>query len=512
MTSRRTLGLGGAATLVAASVLLSRVLGVLRESLLAALLGVTVSGDLYRNAFVVPDFLNYLLAGGFLSITLIPLLARRIESGDDEGSWRDFSAVFRVVGLLIAGLTAVLWLLAPVLVRAVFPRLSPSDIEVVTRLTRVALPAQVFFVLGALFMAAQYARKRFLFPALAPVVYNLGIIGGGLAGATLGEPSPDAFVWGAVAGAVLGNFALQWWGASRVGLRWHRGARRGAVREYLVLALPLMIGQSVAVLDEQFPRVFGQLAGEGSTAALSFARMLNMLPVGMIAQAAGVASFPFLASLAARGEQGELGQTTARASRAAAVAGVGATALLIATAVPAVSIVYRWGRFGSDDVALVASLLIPFSLAIPAWAIHQVVARWFYANRRMWTPVVVGTAATVVAVPVSLLAVNALGARGVAIASTSVIWAYTLALAFAWLRSENGGLGRSLVAGVARVLPGAALAALAGRLTVMAIPGEGFGSAVAAFLLGSLVTGVVFVLGGLAARSPEVRRLLRRGA
>ena len=78
--------------------LASRLLGLLRETLLAALLGVSAEGDLYRYAFLIPDLINYLLAGGFLSITLIPLLARRVEAGDEPGLWADFSTVFRLVG------------------------------------------------------------------------------------------------------------------------------------------------------------------------------------------------------------------------------------------------------------------------------------------------------------------------------------------------------------------------------------------------------------------------------
>ena len=103
------------------------------------------------------------------------------------------------------------------LARLLFPALDPPDLDAVVRLTRIVLPAQVFFVSGSLFMAAQYVQRRFLYPALAPVVYNLGIIGGGLLGAAIGEPSPDAFIWGALAGAGIGSFALQWWGAHRAG-------------------------------------------------------------------------------------------------------------------------------------------------------------------------------------------------------------------------------------------------------------------------------------------------------
>ena len=506
MSQRRVLGLGGATLVVSVSILVSRLLGVLRETVLAATLGVSTDGDVYRNAFVIPDFLNYLLAGGFLSITLIPVLSRRFEAGEHHEGWQDFTAVFRTIGIAIVVLTGLLMLLAEPLVGLIFPRLESGDLATIVELTRVALPAQVFLVLGGLFMAVSYTHRRFLFPALAPVIYNLGIIAGGLLGAALNEPSPHAFVWGAVGGALVGNFALQWFGARRAGLQWHGGGSRTAIRQYLLLALPLMIGQSITVLDEQIPRLFGQLVGDGGTSALSFARMLNMLPVGLIAQAAGVASFPFLARLAARGESTELADTTLRAARTAAVIGVGATAALIALAEPLVRLVYQWGAFTGDDSRLVAGLLLPFSLAIPAWAIHQVIGRWFYANQLMWTPVALGTATTLAAIPLTLLATDRWGLTGIAGASTVVIWLYTIALTGAWVKATSRRLGLDLLQSVVRSIPGGAAAALAGLWVVRSIGGDAPLTVVPSLVGGAVVVIGLFLLIGRVFRMPELAR------
>ena len=506
MNQRKVLGLGGATLVVSVSILVSRLLGVLRETVLAATLGVSTAGDVYRNAFVVPDLLNYLLAGGFLSITLIPVLSRRFEAGEDQQAWQDFTSVFRTIGIAIVALTGLLILAADPLVRLLFPSLANTDVATIVELTRLALPAQIFLVLGALFMAVSYTQRRFLFPALAPVVYNVGIIAGGLIGAAVDEPSPHAFVWGAVGGALVGNFAMQWLGAKRAGLRWRGGGSRDAVRQYLLLALPLMIGQSITVLDEQFPRLFGQLVGEGGTSALTFARMLNMLPVGLIAQAAGVASFPFLARLAARGEVAELGETTLKAVRTAAVVGLGATALLIATAEPLVRIIYQWGAFTGEDSRLVSGLLLPFSLSIPAWAIHQVIGRWFYANQRMWTPVVIGTTVTLAAIPLTLFAADQWGLPGIASASTVVIWLYTLVLTGAWVKSTNRLVGQGLLESMLRSLPAAAAAAVAGLWVVGQLGGKEPLTGIPALIGGTATVIAVFWLIGRVVRIPELVR------
>jgi putative peptidoglycan lipid II flippase len=325
-------------------------LGLARDALLAALIGRNADADLYFQAFLIPDFLNYLLAGAYLTITLVPILSRHLEAGDNEAASRAFTSVFRFVSIAIVSLTALMWVFAESLVGLVFPE--TTDPDRLVSMTRLVLPAQVFLVVGALLMAVQYTHKRFFIPATAPLVYNLGIIVGGLIGWALGDPSPEAFLIGAVVGAAMGNFGLQWIGARRTGT-WLTRPRKGesAIGEYLLLAVPLMVGQSVAVLDEQFVRFFGQIE-VGATSALSFARRLNMVPVGVIAQAAGVAAFPFLAGLAARGANDELIETTGRAARQTLFVSAAATAGLVVLARPLVRVLYQYGEFSSADAEL----------------------------------------------------------------------------------------------------------------------------------------------------------------
>lgn len=500
-----------AAAVIAASVLLSRFLGLGRDALLAALFGTTAEADLYFQAFLIPDFLNYLLAGAYLTITLVPILSRHLEEGDPDGASRAFTSVFRFVTVLIVGLTAIMWLFAGPLVDLVFPE--ASDPDRLVSMTRLVLPAQVFLVTGALLMAVQYTHKRFVIPAVAPLVYNLGIIGGGLVGLVAGEPSPEAFLIGAVVGAAVGNFGLQWFGARRTGT-WFTSGREGksAVSEYLLLAIPLMIGQSVAVLDEQFVRFFGQ-ADIGATAALSFARRLNMVPVGVIAQAAGVAAFPFLAGLYARGAGDELVETTGRAARKTMFVAAAATAGLIVLARPLVTIIYQYGEFSNADADLVTSILVVYAFSIPAWSLHQLLARHFYAKRKMWTPVLVGTVFSVIAVPVWLGLYELMGLEGYALASTIVMVSYALGLLIAWGYDSGWGPVRRLAPAFLRSMVSAAVAAGAGLLVANAMIGDGLITVLSGLGVG-LVAGVTTLAAFLGVsrllRSPEMREVLRR--
>jgi putative peptidoglycan lipid II flippase len=491
---RTPAGLGRAALVVSVGVLLSRLLGFLRDVVMAGLLGRGVEADLYLQAFIVPDYLLFLLAGGYLSITLVPILARHEAEGDDLAARQAFTAVFRFVGAALIVLTVVTIVFAGRLTAAVFPEVEQT--ARLTGLTRIALASQVFFGLGALYMAAQYARRRFLVPTLAPLVYNLGIIGGGLAGWAAGDPSPESFLWGGLVGAVLGNFALQWWGARREGMRIERGTplRHPAVGEYLGLAVPLMVGQSVVALDEQWPRLFGQFVDQGATAGLGFARRLNMVPVGVIAQAAGVAAFPFLARLAATGERKRLRDTVAVSVKTAVAVGGLAAAVVVGLAEPAVRLAYQRGDFLPGDTAFVAPLLAIYGLSIPMWAAHQVFTRAFYAGRRMWLPVAIGTAVTVAAVPVFVWVSTDVGAAGIAWTSVGSVTAYTFAIGAAWIRS-SGSSAAGYLGSAARVLAAGVPAGIAARVLADRL-GTGTGGSVAAVLVGGLLAAAVYFAAG----------------
>lgn len=504
--------MGTAAAVVSGSILLSRLLGLLREALLASLIGVNTEGDLYRQAFLIPDFLNYLLAGAYLTITLIPILSRYLERDDPDGASRAFTSVFRFVGLAIVGLTLLMWIAADGMVSLLFPEVV-ADHDRLVSLTRLVLPAQVFLVAGALLMAVQYTHKRFVLPAAAPLIYNLGIIGGGLIGAAMGDPSPESFLWGAVIGSAVGNFGLQWFGARRTGT-WLVKTGRGesAVKEYLLLALPLMIGQSIAVLDEQFVRFFAQVE-EGATSALTFARQLNMVPVGVIAQAAGVAAYPFLARLAARGDDDELVATTGKAARNTIFVAAAATATLVVLAGPLVRLLYQYGEFTAADGRLVADLLVIYAFSIPAWGLHQIIVRHFYAKRRMWTPVLIGTGWTLLAIPIWLGLYSAYGVKGFATASALVMTGYALAMLAAWGTDSGWEPVRRLLPSFGRGLLAAGVAAAVALPLTNAIFGDGdltvlqgLGSAA----VGGLTALAAFLVVAYLLRSPELRDLAPR--
>jgi len=496
--------MGTAAMVVAAGILISRLLGVLRDAVFAAMLGSSDVTDVYVAAFRIPDFANYLLAGGFLTITFIPIFSQYLADDDEDGGWLAFSSILRwlVIGITIA--TVIAWVVAPAVVTALYPNFTAEQITSTVTLTRIVLPAQFAFVVGAMFAAVQYAKGVFTIPTLAPITYNLGIIGGGVAFAIVtGEADPAGFIWGALIGAFVGNLALQVWGAHRVGMKLHLRVpwKHPAVLTYLGIALPLMIGQSIVALDEVFMSVFGDMAGTGSQTNLQYARRTMFVPIGVIAQAAAVAAYPTLARLFAEGNRPELLRTVNKALRYVLALSLGAAGIVAALTVPTIRILFERYAFTAEDTEAVASVLFMYAFGIPVWGALQIITRAFYAKREMWTPVIVGTALTLVAIPAYFIAVNALGAPGVALTSVLTLASYTGVLFWIWFRPKDARSGFSEVAlnagrAIPLVVPASLAAGGVAWVLLNGIAGPPFVAALIALAGGMAVyAGVVLGIG-----------------
>jgi putative peptidoglycan lipid II flippase len=493
--------MGIAAAIVAGGVLLSRILGLVRQVIFAWLLGAGATGDEYFVAFIIPDLLNYLLAGAYMAITLIPLLSRRFAAGDEDDARHAFWAIARPLTLAIGGLVLIAMPFVEPVLRAIEPGFTEAQVAEAARLTRIVLPAQVFFILGQLFTAWQFAREKFVIPTLGPIVYNLGIIAGGLLGA-LGQDDPgaDGFAWGALGGAFLGIFVLQWWGAHRQGLRLPstRLGRHPAVPRYFALAIPLMLGQSLVVLDEQLGRAFGSLTANGGISWLTFGRQTMLVPVGVIAQAAGVAAYPFLARLAAEGKHRELAAAVGRAVRFVIVLSLAAAAGLFAMSIPLVRALYERGSFEPADTLATAATVVLFAIGVPMWGVQQILARGFYAREEMWAPVVIGTAATVAAVPIYWALNDSMGIEGLALASSLAITLYTIGLAIVWYRRtgtrELWPVAKTLAGNLPLAAVGGGAAWLVSRWVLDTLGMDGFvNNAVAVAIGGVVLLGVALL-------------------
>ncbi len=455
--------IGIASLIVMGSVFLSRVLGQVRQSYIAYVGGAGSDVDAYTIAFQIPDMLNHVVAGGFLSVTFIPIFAKHLEQEREDEGWRVLSIVLTVCLSVLAVLTLLSMWAAPTLVALVAPGISddPATLAKATHMTRIILPAQICFFAGGIFMAVQYAKGRFFLPALAPLVYNLGIIGGGIAlSESLGI---EGFAWGVLMGAFAGQLALQWIGARDAGMRLRPSWKisHPDFKTFLWLTFPLVLGLSMTFSMEFFFKFFGSMLGKGTVASLNYALRVNLMLVALFGQAAGVASFPFLARLYARGDIPEMLETLNQTIRRYLCLAIPSSVLMIVAAEETIVVLFKRGAFGHQAVSDTTAMLQVFLAGAFAMAAVNLVVRGFYATRSTWLPALFGSIAVALSVPLYWLFTKWLGGLGVALGVTVSGFLQAGLLYTVWNRrmgNRGGPTYLALLRAIAMTIPlGAAL-------------------------------------------------------
>jgi putative peptidoglycan lipid II flippase len=407
----------GAATLIMmGTIFLSRVLGVVRESVLAGIGGAGTTVDAYKAAFVLPEILNHIVASGYFSVAFIPIFAKYLANQDDDGGWHIFSTILTVFGILLAFLVGVAMALAPQLMALLAPgRSDPEFLAQAARMTRILLPAQLFFFAGGMFMAVQFARERFLRPALSGLIYNLAIIAGGFGlSAWLGV---EGFAWGALAGAFIGNFWIQMRGAKPLGLSFRPNFdwRHPDLRRYLLLTLPLMFGLTMTFSTEIFSKLFGSFLPAGAITHIDFAWRLMLMLVAFFGQAVGVASYPFLARLAAQKRLDEMNRLFNATLRYLALV-IPVSFLVFVLRHEIVRILFERGAFTALDTQATALALAGMLVGTVAFAAQTVVNRGFYALQNTLLPALCGSLAVVASLPLYWIGLKTLGVLGIGLA------------------------------------------------------------------------------------------------
>ena len=498
--------------LLMAAIFLSRIVGYLREAYIAWAFGAGPNTDAYVAAFTVPDWLNYILAGGTASITFISIYTRNTSQNRDRQAQEAFDSTITIMSALVCVGTLLLEIFTPQMVRLVAPDFSADQLARCVYLTRVLLPGQIFFYAGGIVSAVLVSRRMFLYPALSPILYNVFIILGGIVGAR--RFGIASLAYGALIGAIIGPFLINAIGAAQDGLRyrfnfdWHNRE----FLEWIRLTIPLMLGVSLVSADDWILRHFAS-GGVGDITRLNYAKRLFAVPIAILGQATGQASMPFFARLFGEGKRKEFADTVNGSVYRISAASFLSSAWMMPAALPLVDLVYRRGHFSFQDSRETAVYFFWFTLSLALWSAQALYARAFYAAGNTLTPMVASTIIVIASLPIYSTLFHRGGVAGLAIASDIGILMHTLALAWLLNRSrlvllremEWWELAKSLVTAV---LAGMACYA-AGRFVVV----NGSRSAdLLALLVISAVWLAMVALGLWITRSNLPRELRRKKA
>ncbi len=382
-----------AAGLVGIAVLLSRIIGLVREMVTQQMLGTeSIAANAYAVANKFPEAIFFIVAGGAIGSAFIPTFAEYFTQDDEAGGWRLFSAVINLLTVTMVAVAGVTAVFAPTFVTFFFREqitAEPALLPAAVRLMRIMLISPIIFGISGVIMGALNARQHFLLPALAGSVYNIGII----IGAYLFGPPEMGLAIGTVLGA-LGHLFIQLPGL------WQKKARYTAVltlrdpgiQQVLRLMAPRVLGLSFSQIN-RFIILF--LTGSdifvlGSLPALDVALKLTLLPQGVIGQALGIAAFPTLATMAAKSAFDEMRKIITDSLRILLFLGLPITVAFMLLRKPIITILFERGLFNAESTQFAAFALFFYAIGLIPLIALEVVNRAFYALKDTLTPVLAG--------------------------------------------------------------------------------------------------------------------------
>ncbi len=439
------MSVGRASLFMIVTLVASRLLGWLRLSVIGAKFGQSPELDAFWAAFRIPDTLFNLLVAGALASAFIPVFTGYLAKEREDEAWRVASSVMNAIVLLLVGVSAIMWLLAPWIVPVLAPFPDPRQVETAIHLSRIMLLSPIFMGLSALFTGILNSYRQFLSGATAPLVYNFVII---LFAFFL---SPflgiEALAWGTVVGA------LMMWLVQVPELTFRRTRYKLAldldhpgVREIVRLTLPRTLALGAVQLIFIVDTFLAAKMPEGSLTALNYAFQLMQLPLGVFSIAISAAVFPTLSHYAAQGQQSRMRDILQQAIRWILFLTLPTVVMMIVLRRPIVNLLFQYGQFGPAARESTQEAFLFYSLGLAGHALIQILARAYYASKDTRTPLALTLVSIGTNIVLSVTFAPLYGINGLALANSIATLAEAalfLALLAPRARLRVVGLGTS---------------------------------------------------------------------
>jgi putative peptidoglycan lipid II flippase len=436
----------------------SRVLGLVRDQVLAYLFGAGDAMDAFRIAFRLPNVLRDLFAEGAMSAALVPTFTRAVAGGGRKEAWRLGNRVINLMIVATSVLVVAGMLLAGPIVRlyAGHFRAVPGKLELTIQLTRIMFPFLTMVTVAAVMMGMLNALHRFFIPALSPAMFNVATILCGLLlvpiAPALGITPIVAIAVGTLAGGA-GQVLLQWPALRREGFRYEPvlDLQDEGVRHIGRLMGPGIAGLAAVQINLVVNSWLATSLGTGAVSWLDYAFRLMYMPIGLFGISIATAALPKISGHAASNDDAGVRRSVSSGLRLMLMLNIPATAGLVALAVPIVTLIYEHGRFSHADTVATSGALMFYAPGLVGYSAVKLISPAFYALGNSRIPVMASAASVFVNVLLNLILVRTLGHRGLAL-GTSVA-ALTNAVILLWLlRKRLGGIdGARLLTALSKI-------------------------------------------------------------
>ncbi len=401
--------------------MISRVLGLIRDMVFAALFGATAGADAFYVAFKIPNFLRRLFAEGAFSQAFVPVLAEYHTRRDADATRELIAAVSGTLATVLLGITVLAIAGAGVIALVFAPGFhdEPVKLQMVTDMLRLTFPYLLLISMTAFCGAVLNTWGYFAVPAFTPVLLNLALIGAALGLSPLLDPPVYALAWGVLAAGILQlAFQLPFMARIHALPRPRLNFRHEGVRQILRLMAPALFGVSVSQINLMLDTILASLLVTGSVSWLYYSDRLAELPLGVFGVALGTVVLPSLSKSWARAAPGEFSSALNWGIRLVLLVGLPAAVALVVLAEPLIAVIFMRGEMTAHDVTQAAQSLRGYALGLLAFMMIKVLAPGYYARKDTRTPVRIGVIAMVANMVFNLALIVPLAHAGLALATT----------------------------------------------------------------------------------------------
>lgn len=434
----------GGAIIIGVASIISRLLGLLRDRLLAANFGAGDVLDTYYAAFKIPDLIFNILVLGALSAAFIPIFlsywSKDKEEKDRDESWRIANSVLNLILITLFIIGGIFFILVPKLMFLIAPGFSPEKQLITAKLTRIMLASILFFGFSNVVSGILNSFRRFIAYSLAPIAYNLGII----FGIVVLVPQPKLGVYGLALGVVLGAFLhlmIQIPSVIKVGFRWrvvldytHQG-----VKKIIKLMIPRTLGLAVTQINQLVIIIIASTLAAGSVAIFNLATNLQHFPINVFGVSLAISSFPVFSKAFSEKDTNQFIVNFSETVRRILYLIIPVSVIILLLRAQIVRLILGTGSFDWTDTVLTAQTLGFFSLSLFAQSLIPVLARSFYAFQNTKTPVIIGSFSVILNIILAVILGKIMGVEGLALAF-SIASLINMILLLIVLRSKIGEL------------------------------------------------------------------------
>ncbi len=496
---------------------LSRIAGLGREIVAASYFGTSGPASAFTIAFQIPNLVRGLFADAALSAAFVPVFTEYLEHGKKREAVLLASTLFWLILLVLGALSALFIVTAGFVIPLFIPgdSFSPQLVDLTVGLSQVLFPVVVLLGLNGLLVGILNAYDHFSIPAIAPLVWNLVIIGSliGLRQFFEGDDQIYAYAIGVLLGTIVQlAMVVPVLGRIDFRLKVHFNLRDPGVVRVLKLMLPVTIGLGVINVDLLINSVVGTLISDSAPRAIDAGFRIYMLPQGVFSVALATVLFPSLSRLVARRDTPGVRRLVGTGTRQNMLLLVPAAAATMALAEPIVQLVYQYGAFGPDSTDDVTEALFWFAFSLPFAGINLLLTRTFFSLQRPWIPTALAGANLVVNLAVSLTLYGPLGIAGTVLGTVVASAGMTAAQLVYLRRALDGSIeGRATALAALKILAASALLGLTAYATWWVIEGAvgdaGALARAAAVLPALLVGSGVYALAVHLMRVPEAEQI-----